>query len=111
MKIKKHLIILAAILISSAAYSWDGAKTGKIQSIEVTNGGNLGFRVHLVGAPAMCGGEVAWAYLNENESNYNTYVSALLAAYMADKTVVIYSTKTPFNGNDFCRIGHIQIRD
>ncbi len=106
---KKLIFTIVLLFTTTSAYSWDGAHSGKIVSIEITGGTNFGFRVHLEGAPQMCGSQFTWAYLNEGDSNYNTYVSGLLAAKMSGVNVVIYTNKVTHGSNDFCRIGHVSI--
>ena len=49
------------------------------------------------------------AYLNEPDSNYETYVSVLLAARLADKPVTIYSNRETKSGKNHCHIGYIAL--
>ncbi len=107
---KKLSGILAIYIISFSGYAWDGVKTGKVGSVDVTGGTNYGFRVVLEGAPKLCGNGHGWAYINEPDSNYQTYVSVLLAAKMAGSTVTIYANQERNSGNGYCHIGYISVR-
>jgi len=104
--INKLLAILVLSLCCSPAWSWDGAVTGRIGALEITHDSNYGFRVWLVNEPAMCGNQNAWAYLNESDSNYKTYVAALIAARQAGDTVTIYATR---DASGYCKIGHASL--
>lgn len=92
---------------------WDGTTSGYIQSINVAGGENYGFRIKLTGYPKLCGGETGhdWAYLNESQSNYQTFVSVLLSAYMAGKKVTIYTNHESSSGSGYCRIGYVDMRN
>lgn len=92
---------------SFTAQAWDGMITGKIQNIDVTGGQNYGFRISLVNTPPLCGSGHAWAYLNDTDSNYETFVSVLLAAKLSDRSVTIYTNKETISGNNYCKIGYI----
>lgn len=97
------------LVLSVHAFAWDGNVSGKIYSVDVTGGENYGFRVSLDnGSKALCGNNHKWAYVNESFSNYQTYVAVLLAAKMAEKTVVLYTNQRGSNG--YCEIGYISIR-
>ncbi|WP_054113230.1 hypothetical protein [Marinagarivorans algicola] len=99
---------LAQFLFTLNAYSWDGAVTGKVSKVDVTSAENYGFRIVLEGEPALCGNSIKWAYLNSSASNYQTYVSMLLAAKMAQSTVTIYTHQT--GSSKYCSIGYISVR-
>jgi len=71
--------LLFGLNVSSAAI-WDGEILGKIKQIDVNSGENFGLSVYLKNTPKMCGSEHTSAYLNESESNYNTYLQVLLMA-------------------------------
>lgn len=105
----KTIVIFAVTLIPLTAKAWDGTTAGKINTIDVTGGTNYGFRVSLEGGPALCGNAHTWAFLNETDSNYQTYVSVLLAAKAAKMTVRLYTTRVGSNANGFCQIGYIQV--
>ncbi|MDR6985121.1 hypothetical protein J2X32_003778 [Rheinheimera pacifica] len=102
----KTLLFFIVLLLSVPAFAWDGQIYGKIQDIEVTGGGNYGFRVTLEGSPSMCGNANAWAFLNDTDSNYQTYVSVLLAAKAAKMSVTIFSVRRV---DGYCHIGHIRV--
>ena len=106
----KKIILALGILISSTANAaWDGATSGKISVIDVTSGNNYGFRITLAGAPKLCGNDHAWAYINESDSNYNVYVSVLLAAKAANYNVTVYTNRKDSAANGYCRIGYIAV--
>lgn len=109
MNIKTILCFFAFIGFSLGASAWDGNTVGKIRSVDVTGGNNYGYRVTLVNYPALCGNSNSWAYINESDSNYQVYVSLLTAAYMANKTVIIYTTAETTSGNGYCHIGYITV--
>lgn len=103
-------IVTLVILLFNSVYaysSWDGATTGTINQIKVTGADNYGFRVVLEGAPPLCGNTHTWAYINEADSYYKTYVTVLMAAKMAKTTVTLYANKEILSGNDYCHIGFI----
>lgn len=99
------MLTAGIVLSASPALAWDGVKTGKITGIDTTSGNNYGFRVWLDGTP-MCGTAENWAYMNRNWDNYDATAALLTAAYLASKTVVIYTDK---NGN-YCQIGYVSFR-
>lgn len=103
----RRLIVLFIAFYSFATAAWDGMITGKIQNIDVTGGQNYGFRISLVNTPPLCGSGHAWAYLNDTDSNYETFVSVLLAAKLSDRSVTIYTNKETISGNNYCKIGYI----
>jgi len=102
-------LIFGLSLLSFSSLAWDGRVSGKVGNIDVTSGSNYGFRVTLVNGPALCGNDNKWAYLNDSDSNYQTYVSVLLAAKMADKNVTVYTNRETSSGNGYCHIGYISI--
>jgi hypothetical protein len=110
MKLVNLFVIIFLAFLSIQATAWDGAVEGQIQSIDVAPGENFGFRVSLKNAPKLCGNGHAWAYVNESDSNYKTFVSVLLAAKMAEKTVTIYTGKETTTGNSYCHIGYVSMQ-
>jgi hypothetical protein len=87
------------------ALAWDGAVSGTIAQMDVTNGNNQGLRVYLAGTSTMCNGGASWAYLNDTDSNYKTYAAALLMAKAQGTTVHIYSNLE----GGYCHIGYITL--
>lgn len=110
MKTKLSVFLFLSLLFTQSALAWDGNVTGKIYEIDVTAAESYGFRVYLEGLPALCGNTNNWAYLNKSSSNYQTFVSVLLAANMAGRSVTLYTTKETLSGNDFCTIGYVTLR-
>ena len=112
MKTIRILLASFLLLFAMGAYSgiWDGNATGKILQFDVTSGNNYGFRISLKGRPKLCGNQHNWAYINERDSNYKVYVSALMAAYTAGKKVTVYTKRKDRLENGYCHIGHISVR-
>ncbi|MDR6984480.1 hypothetical protein J2X32_003124 [Rheinheimera pacifica] len=102
----KIAAMLLMVLFSGATVAWDGEVYGKLQSIDVTGGSNYGFRVTFEGAPPICGNANTWGFLNDTDSNYQTYVSVLLAAKAAKMNVTIFTVR---DVNGYCHIGHISV--
>ena len=100
-------VIVAAIglCFPGPTAAWDGSVTGKIVQVDVTDAGSLGFRVYVGSVGAHCAGGPGWAYLNEGDSNYKTYVAVLMMAKAQNSSVTIYSN----NAGGYCHIGYIQI--
>ena len=105
-KTMKYLLLVLTTLLSLNSFSWDGVDKDRIGSIQVTAAENAGFRVGFESGKVFCDTHT-WAYLNKSDSNYETYVSVLLAAKMSGQEVTVYTMK---NGNHgFCNIGHIEL--
>lgn len=105
----RAFVYIIALSISSQVLAWDGKVAGKIKSIDVTSAQNYAFRVSIEGISAFCEGGASWGYLNESDSNYFVYVSALLSAKDSESTVTVYSTKKNSGENTYCRIGYISV--
>jgi hypothetical protein len=106
LKYLKYMHTFAIFLYCNLANSWDGAIYGTISRIDIAPGENYGIRIYLKDFPKLCGNQADWAYLNESDSNYKTFVSVLLAAHMAQKNVTLYSNQQ----NGFCHIGYVVIQ-
>ena len=106
------LKVLTGIIFSVLSFFSSGAtydpKTGYIQQIDVTSGNNLGFRILLKGVDFECGNGSRQAYLNESDSNYQTFVSVLLAARMAKAKVRIYNAE---GASQNCKITYVILLD
>lgn len=98
-------IISALLFAAPTAFAWDGVATGTISTFQVTQGGNYGFRVTLNNMANMCTGGPGWAYLNDTDSNYKTYVAAILYAKAQGSNVTVYSTLEGI----YCHIGYISV--
>lgn len=96
------ILILGQVLIANA---WDGVITGNIQRIDITDGGNYGFKLFLVGYPALCSQGSNYAFLLDTDSNYKTYVAVLLAAKISNIPVTLYT----YNYGSGCHIGYIAL--
>lgn len=88
------------------AQAWDGVITGQVTAVEITGGANYGFRVIVNGGTLMCGPSSSWSFLNESDSNYKTYVAAILMAKAMSAPVTIYTTRE----GDYCHIGYVSIQ-
>lgn len=97
------------LVVTYSASAWDGIIVGKIASIDVTAGNNYGFRVSLEGSPAICGNAHTWAFLNETDSNYQTFVSVLLTAKVSKQNITLYTNRAGADSAGYCHIGYIQI--
>ena len=93
------------LVVEGPAFAWDGVVSGTIATVQITAGQNFGFRLFLNGVTTMCTGGPNWAYLNEADSNYKTYVAAFLLAKAQGNTVAVYTTLE----NGQCHIGYISI--
>jgi hypothetical protein len=93
------------LMAGEPALAWDGVVSGTIFAIDVTQGNNFGLPVHVNGVTTACSGGASWSYLNETDSNYKTYVAALMMAKAQGSAVTIYSNLE----NGYCRIGYITI--
>lgn len=109
LKVKEIFLMFMIVFPGTVLATWDGTESGKINRIEVTSGNNYGFRVLLEGTPALCGNEHNWAYLNETNSNYNTYVSVLLAAKLSNKAVTLFTRRKDGVSTGFCNIGYVYL--
>lgn len=96
---------LSFVMIVPRAYAWDGIVKGLINSIDVTDADNYGFRITLTQGEKFCG-TTTWAFINKSDSNYETYVSVLLTAKMSGKAVTIFTTQ---QSGGFCKIGYITL--
>jgi hypothetical protein len=110
MKFLKYCIFVGVTSFAANIFAWDGATNGVIFGLDVAPGENYGIRISLKNLPKLCGNEHAWAYLNESDSNYKTFVSVLLAAKLADKPIAIFTSRETTSGNGYCHIGYIQLQ-
>jgi hypothetical protein len=102
----KTIIAVLSLMASTAAWAWDGAVSGTINGIDVTDGA-YAFRIDLVGAPALCGNTNTWAFVDVNNPDYKTYVALLLSAHAAGRSVLVYTTR---EASGYCRIGYVRMR-
>ena len=105
-RISQIFAVMVTLMLSTSAYSADGTVTGYIDRIDDTGGTNYAFRIRLEGDPPMCGNANKWAYVNESDSNYQTYVSTLLAAKMAGAQVNILSDQAT---SGYCNIIYMSV--
>jgi hypothetical protein len=115
MKLFKVVSFIVVSFLSTQAFSWDSSVVGKIKKIDVASAENYGFRVTLKGSSSnevltQCGVH-SWSYLNKSSSNYEVFVSVLLAAKLSQTPVVIYTNRETGSGNGYCHIGYIGLSD
>ena len=103
MKTLKLAIAIIATLFASAVMAWDGAPVGVPGNVDVTFGTSYGYRVFFSPQVTMCTGGSTWAYLNNSDSNYATYVSVIQQSKVLGTTVQVYS----LNVGVYCHIGYI----
>jgi hypothetical protein len=108
MNVRTRSIALAVLWFVGigSAHAWDGVASGVVNAVDITNGNIYGFRVFVSGVTNMCGSGSNWAFLNESDSNYKTYVAAILTAKAQGTPVVIYTNSE----NGYCHIGHISVQ-
>jgi hypothetical protein len=106
----RMIAVIFFTLFSNQVFAWDGSEFGKIYQVDVTSGTNYEFRVSLNGAKRLRGNDHAWAYVNETDSNYNTYVAVLLAAKAAQQTVTLYTNRKDNSSTGYCHLGYITVR-
>jgi hypothetical protein len=108
MSVRTRSLALAALWFAGvgAAHAWDGVASGVVNAVEITGGSNYGFRVFVAGVTNMCGSGSNWAFLNESDSNYKTYVSAILMAKAQGTPVIVYTNSE----NGYCRIGYVSVQ-
>ena len=106
------LALILAFFLSDAAYAWDGVVTGKVSGFDVVaNSGaahNFDFRVYLSGISSFCSGApiVGWAYINNDDAQYNQVISSVMMAYSTGTPLTIYTNRS----NGYCSIGYISVR-
>lgn len=102
-----RIMTLSALMMvgMKPALAWDGVAQGTVYAVEVTGGANYGFRVFVSGVTNMCGNGSSWAYLNEADSNYKTYVAVIMMAKAQGSPVTLYTNVE----NGYCHIGYISV--
>ena len=102
-----RIMALSALMLvgMKPALAWDGASQGTIYQVDVTGAANYSFRVYLTGVTNMCGNGTNWAYLNESDGNYKTYVAAIMMAKAQGSTVSLYTNLV----NGYCQIGYVAV--
>jgi len=108
--ISTFIFSLVVVLLSSPVFSWDGVVEGKISRLDVSNGDVAGYRVMLKNVSSMCTRGWDWAYLNHNDTNYNAFISTLLAAKVSGTTVKIHSNHDA-SSQQYCHIGYIMLME
>ncbi len=98
------LICMAA---ASQGHAWDGVVSGTVHGFDVTAGTNFAFRVYLNGVTDYCGGSYNVAYINEVDSNYKTYVAAVMLAKTSGSVVTLYTNR---DASGLCQIGYLSVR-
>lgn len=99
-------VYLSFLMMAPSSYAWDGTVTGYINTIDVADAENQGFRITFTQGEKFCG-TTTWAFINKSDSNYETYVSVLLAAKISGKLLTVYTT---MQSSGFCKIGYVVLR-
>lgn len=117
---KKIITLLLVAVLALPAFSvgggneyWDGMVKCKITNLHVTGDNNYDLRVY-TNAPDLLDdtttphNAIPWAYLNENDSNYKTYLAMLTLAFTMGYEVTLYVKETPWSPtyNDY--FAHIE---
>lgn len=103
-----RIVTLSALMLvgmKPALAQWAGVSQGTVSQFDVTGAANYSFRVYINGTTNMCGSGSNWAYLNEADGNYKTYVAAIMMAKAQGNTVTIYTYRV----NDYCQIGYVAV--
>src|SRR5262245_48825225 len=106
MRIATACLGLLCFAWTTVTFAWDGIVSGRVSQVDVTDGGNYGFRIILQNLPALCGNANQWAYVDANSTNYSAYVATLLSAKALGDIVNVYSNRDP---SGYCRIGYISV--
>jgi hypothetical protein len=106
MKTLIAILLTVSALCAPASYAWDGAVTGTVSGFDVTGGTNFAFRVYLNGVTNVCSGSYNVAYINETDSNYSTYVAAVMFAKANGSALTLYTTR---DASGLCKIGYLSV--
>ena len=87
---KSFMAVIAFFTITCTAQAdvWV-ATTAKILRVEMREGD---LRLLMEGIPTLCGNTNNWAYASRFKPNYDGFLSALLAAKMAEKSIILYAS-------------------
>ena len=95
MKFLKSLLttaLVATTLLPAIGHSeLYSPKTGLIRQIDVSVSDNRNFRVFLKDVPFECGSGETYAYIDNTANNFDTFLSVILAAKMANKPIRLYN--------------------
>lgn len=104
------LLLASSLLLAAplAAFAYDGTITGTISQIDVNNayGDEYAVRVYMGGA-ALCGNANTWAYVNSNDTNYSSFLAALLSAKAQGETLIVMSNQ---DSGGFCHIVYLSLK-
>lgn len=107
----KRVALFVVLIVSGFSplylFAWDKATQGIIARIDLTNAGNMPFRITLQGAPTLCSNGIQSAYLDDTDANYKVHAGAMLLAKTTGSVVALYTEINAVSG--FCRIGYIQV--
>jgi hypothetical protein len=101
------ILLMGSALCASTSYAWDGAVTGTVAGFDVAPATNFAFRVYLNGVTDVCGGSYNVAYINAVDSNYNSYVAAVMFAKANGSIVTLYTNR---DASGLCQIGYLSVR-
>lgn len=105
MKIVKNVgFVLASFMFVNCASAWD-LVAGKILRVEIREGD---MRILLEGTPVLCGTSgVNWSYASRFKPNYDSFLSVILAAQMAGKSISLYSA---VDSSNLCEIQAVYLQ-
>jgi hypothetical protein len=104
MKIALRVALATATLLTAPAMAWDGAVTGSIYRVDVSDSPYFTLRVELRGFPTLCTNGTPWAYVHRSSETFSAFVAALLAAKAAGDSVTLYTTR---DSSGYCQLGYI----
>jgi hypothetical protein len=104
MKIKMMIAVIALSFVASSVFAWDGSGTGKVDTISVSNDVSYTFRVSLLPQSPLCGTTNTFAYLNDGETGYKTFVGTLMLAKALGSSVTLYTTR---DASGYCHLGYV----
>lgn len=88
----KYIVTFCVLVMYSSltfAWDWDGIAVGKITELHISPSD---VRIILEGVSSTCTGGENWAFLSDTDSNYKSYVAALLLAKAQGTTITVYTT-------------------
>lgn len=96
-----HLTLLA-LTLAAASTAHAGSNTGTVQSIDITNDG---IDVQIDGTGSLCSGGPARIALTDAQAQ--SWLSLLLSAHLAKKTVYVATSSPSSNGS--CAVTRVMV--
>ena len=101
-----RIIPLSIGLMSAPAWAGFYTSTFTITQYYVAAPGNYQYRIFGVPNSSSCPDSPGWAYLEDTDPGSKAYITAILSAFLAGKSIGLYVT--PVNG--FCHIGEVNVQ-